>query len=83
MSGCSVDEANRLLQTCQNSIKIHLKKRGSSSDKKAIVDEECVFNYSVELCPINEPLGLVIDENMRVIGMQKNGLCWRLVIKNF
>lgn len=79
MSGCSVEEANRLLQTCQNSIKIHSKKKGSASEKKTINEEESQFNYTVELRPNKERLGLLIGEDMRVVGMQKNGLCWRFV----
>lgn len=77
MSNCSVDEASRLVQTCQNSIKIHLKKRGSAVEKRLSNDEGSVFNYTVELRPNKEQLGLLISEDMRVVGMQKNGLCWR------
>lgn len=77
MSNCTVDEAARLLQTCHGSLKIHLKKRNAIGEKKLSCNEESIFSYTVELKPNNEPLGLLIDDDMKVVGMQKNGLCWR------
>ncbi|KAI6175786.1 Glutamate receptor-interacting protein 2-like protein [Aphelenchoides bicaudatus] len=64
MSNCSVDEAVR--------------KRNAIGEKKSSsCNEESVFNYTVELKSNNESLGLSIGEDMRVVGMQKDGLCWR------
>lgn len=82
MISCSVEEATRLLQSGHSSIKIHLKKRGDIIEKKLSSNEESVFNYTVELNPCNEPLGLVVGEDMKVTGIEKNGLCWRFQTLN-
>jgi hypothetical protein len=60
-----------------------LKKKNAIGDKKLSYNEESVFNYTVELKPNNEPLGLIIGDDMRVVGMEKTGLCWRYFLKCF
>ncbi|KAI6239703.1 Glutamate receptor-interacting protein 1 [Aphelenchoides fujianensis] len=77
LSGCTVQESLRLLQTSHDFVKLHIRKSGGSNETRPTERQESPFRFSVDLHLKGEQLGLVIGEQNEVVSIQKDGLCWR------
>lgn len=75
----TIDEAQRLIATSHDFIKLHINKRGriTSSIEPTKRDRPPSFRFCVKLAAAGQPLGLTLDNSLCVTAVEKNGLVWR------